>query len=550
MANFGQYHSMKSFKESIFKYTYKHTRLLLVLLFISSGTMIVWYMEKQQSVLVESISVKNAELYLGAVSEFRTLYTSEVVNKLKNSNISIIHNYHELADAIPLPATLSMLLAQRIGQRSSGTKVKLYSPFPFPWRKEARGLQDSFSQEAWDFFQKSPELAYFSFEVIGDNRVLRYAVADQMRADCVECHNSHQDTPKSDWKTGDVRGILEVSLPIGIFQQQAKANLAGFIWLILGVSLVGLLTLMLLIGRLKFNYQQSQEKLNIEVEQGKLTQIKVLESNEDLQQTLIQLKQTQESLVEKETMAALGGMVAGISHEINTPIGICVTAASVLEEQTQDIIFHTEKGKLTRVMLESYTKASLDGGKIITHNLQRACELVDSFKQVAVDQTSHERRIFNLNTYLKAIVNSLRPQTKRHVKEVLIDCPETIVIDSSPGALSQVITNLVTNSVKYGFDGITDGIISIKVTEELDHLTIHYQDDGKGIAEDLHKKIFEPFYTTGRNSGGSGLGLHIIYNIIVQLFKGTIVCHGCKDDGVIFEIILPFNESMKIKANE
>ncbi len=541
---------MKSYKERIFKYTYNHTRLLLVLLFISSGTMIVWYMEKQQNSLVESISIKNAELYLDAVSEFRTLYTSEVVNKLKNSNVPITHNYHERADAIPLPATLSMLLAQRIGQRSSGTKVRLYSPFPFPWRKEDRGLQDNFSQSAWKFFQKTPESAYFSFDIIGDSRVLRYAVADQMRADCVECHNNHQDTPKTDWKTGDVRGILEVSLPIGDFQQQAKENLKGFIWLIIGVSFSGLLTLLLLIGRLKFNYQQSQDKLNIEIEQGKLVQIKVLEANEDLQHTLIKLRQTQESLVEKETMAALGSMVAGIAHEINTPIGICVTASSVLEEETQDIIAHTKKGKLTRLMLESYTKTSLDSGKIITHNLQRACELVESFKQVAVDQTSHERRIFNINAYLKAIVNSLRPQTKRHVKEVIIDCPEALTIDSFPGALSQVITNLITNSVKYGFDGITDGIISIKVTEEADYLTIHYQDDGKGIAEDLHKKIFEPFYTTGRNSGGSGLGLHIIYNIIGQLFKGTIVCHDGKGDGVIFEIRLPFNESLEIKTSE
>ncbi|WP_019028337.1 ATP-binding protein [Colwellia piezophila] len=541
---------MKSFKERVFKYTYNHTWLLLILLFISTGTMIVWYMEKQQSVLVESISIKNAELYLGAVSEFRTLYTSEVVNKLKNSNISIVHDYHERADAIPLPATLSMLLAKRIGQRSSGTKVRLYSPFPFPWRKEDRGLQDSFGQSAWDFFQKSPQLAYFSFEVIGGNRVLRYAVADQMRADCVECHNNHKDTPKSDWKTGDVRGILEVTLPIGNFQQQAKTNLGGFIWLILGVSLVGLFTMMLLIGRLKFNYQQSQKKLNIEIEQGKRAQIKVLESNEDLQQTLIKLRQTQESLVEKETMAALGGMVASIAHEINTPIGICVTAASILEEETQAIISHTEKGKLTRSVLESYTKTSLESGKIITHNLQRACELVESFKQVAVDQTSHERRIFNVNTYLKAIVNSLKPQTKRHVKQVLIDCPETLAIDSFPGALSQVITNLVTNSVKYGFDYITDGTISIKVTVEANSITILYQDDGKGITEELHQKIFEPFYTTGRDTGGSGLGLHIIYNIIVQLFKGTIVCRGGKDEGVIFEIILPFNESLKLETNE
>ena len=510
--------------------------------------MIVWYMEKQQSALVESISIKNAELYLAAISDFRTLYTSEVVNKLQNSNILIVHDYQERSDAIPLPATLSMLLAQRIGQRSAGTEVRLYSPFPFPWRKADNGLQGDFGHSAWEFFKTSPELPYLSFDVIGESRVLRYAVADQMRPDCVECHNNHQDSPKSDWKVGDVRGILEVTLPIGEFQQQARTNLEGFIWLTVVTSLVGLFTLLLLIGRLKFNYRQSQDKLKIEIEQGKLAQIKMIESNDDLQQTLITLKQTQESLIEKETMAALGGMVAGIAHEINTPIGICVTATSVLEENTQNLISHIEQGKLSRMMLESYTNTSLDSSKIINHNLQRACELIDSFKQVSVDQTSHERRTFNVNAYLKAIVNSLRPQTKRHVKQISIDCSEMLEIDSFPGALSQVMTNLITNSVKYGFDGRTDGVISIKVTVEADCLNVHYQDNGQGIDKNLHKKIFEPFYTTGRNSGGSGLGLHIIYNIIGQLFKGKIICHDCKGSGVTFEIMLPFNESLKIKS--
>ena len=111
-----------------------------------------------------------------------------------------------------------------------------------------------------------------------------------------------------------------------------------------------------------------------------------------------------------------------------------------------------------------------------------------------------------------------------------------------------MITNLITNSVKYGFDGITNGVISIKVEVSADYMTIRYQDDGKGIPEKLHKKIFEPFYTTGRDSGGSGLGLHIIYNIIFQLFKGTIICHDCQGNGVVFEIMLPFNESLKLTA--
>jgi len=541
---------MKTHKERDLEFIYKHAWLLLIFLFISSGSVIVWYMEKQQRNLVESISIKNAELYLDAISEFRTIYTSEVVNRLKNSNIDIVHDYQQRDDAIPLPATLSLLLAQRIGLRNAGTQVRLYSPYPFPWRKADSGLQGDFGQSAWEFFKKSPQLPYFSFDVIGENRVLRYAVADPMRPDCVACHNNHQDTPKSDWRIGDVRGILEVTLPIGEFEQQAKTNLEGFIWLLLGTSLVGLFTLILLIGRLRFNYQQSQDKLNIEIEQGKQAQIKMKDFNEELQRTLLELTHTQKSLVEKETMAALDSMVAGVAHEINTPVGICVTAASVLDEQTQHIISQVEQGKLTRRKLESFTETLLTSNNIMTHNLQRACELIESFKLIAVDQTSHECRIFNVNSYLKAIVNALRPQTKRHVKKVLIDCTETLEVQNFPGPLSQIITNLITNSVKYGFDGITDGLIAIKVTLEPDFITILYQDDGKGIPAHLHKKIFEPFYTTGRNDGGSGLGLHIIYNIIVQLFKGTIICRDGEGGGVIFEITLPLNESLTVKAGK
>jgi len=198
------------------------------------------FTSKISSELTQESAVTSAEIYIKALEEFRTLYTSEVVNTVKKSGIKVTHDYQGKAGTIPLPATLSMLLGKKIGEHDNGAETRLYSPYPFPWREKEGGLQDEFSKKAWQYLEKNPKENYFRFEIIDGEQVLRYAKADLMRESCVQCHNNHQLTPKKGWKVGDVRGILEVTLPLSNAVAYSDKSLSDFFWLLLVVSVTGI----------------------------------------------------------------------------------------------------------------------------------------------------------------------------------------------------------------------------------------------------------------------------------------------------------------------
>ncbi len=191
---------------------YRIIILIFVLFSTISGGMI-WYTDTLQENAVKASSLENAKIYSDAIAAFRTLYTSEVVSAAEEHGLEVTFDYVD-KKAIPLPATLSILLAGKIGEGSSGANARLYSPYPFPWREETGGLLDDFSNRAWNNFSNNGSDAYYEFDLDVENNVLRYAVADRMRESCVNCHNSHADSPKIDWKEGDVRGVLEVIIPL------------------------------------------------------------------------------------------------------------------------------------------------------------------------------------------------------------------------------------------------------------------------------------------------------------------------------------------------
>lgn len=265
-----------------------------------------------------------------------------------------------------------------------------------------------------------------------------------------------------------------------------------------------------------------------------------VEANGHLQNSLQQLKETRDQLVQSEKMAALGGLVAGVAHEINTPVGVGVTAVSHMQMKVAEYENRYQSGQLTRDDFESLLKSTSEAGEIIHNNLERAVELISSFKQVAVDQSSNELRDFNLKEYLQEILQSLMPKLKSGLHQVEVDCPADIVLHNHPGALSQVVTNLVMNSLIHGFDGRRNGKIRINVIEKPDgEVRLNYSDDGRGIPAANLKKIFEPFFTTRRGQGGSGLGMHIVYNLVTQTLGGKIHCHSVEGEGAGFRLDLP-----------
>ncbi len=269
--------------------------------------------------------------------------------------------------------------------------------------------------------------------------------------------------------------------------------------------------------------------------------IELQHTNESLEQTLTELRATQQELLQAEKMAALGQLVAGVAHEVNTPLGCAITAISMLSETSTEICKSIDKGKIKRSTLVEGMGTIQQGSEIVLSNLQRATDLVQSFKQVAVDQSIWDKRLFNIHDYLHTLIITLEPQLIEGRHRVEIKGKSTLEVESYPGALSQVITNLVMNSATHAYPNRQYGCITIEVAQNEDRLNLQYKDDGCGIPQAYLARIYEPFFTTTRHKGGTGLGLHIVYNLVTQTLQGRIQCNSTEGQGTQFIIDLPIS---------
>jgi CHASE2 domain-containing sensor protein/nitrogen-specific signal transduction histidine kinase len=274
----------------------------------------------------------------------------------------------------------------------------------------------------------------------------------------------------------------------------------------------------------------------------KQAELAIYKKNAELASTLDELKTTQKQLIESEKYAALGSMVAGVAHEVNTPIGNSLMAASILDNATNKFKEFFDCGELKKSSLQAYLEKAKSSSEILLVNLHRAAELIQNFKQVAVDQSSLEHRSFLVKDYIETILMSLAPQIQLTPHTIKVYGDSAIVIYGYPGAFSQIVTNLVINSLTHAYTDLDKGgQLQFEFIQQDDKVIITYSDDGKGIPAERLDRIFEPFYTTARNKGGSGLGLHIIYNLVTQNLKGTILCESEVGLGTKFTIALPVN---------
>jgi len=262
-------------------------------------------------------------------------------------------------------------------------------------------------------------------------------------------------------------------------------------------------------------------------------------TNRELQVSLDTLRETRDRLVQSEKMAALGELVAGVAHEINTPVGVGVTAASFLDGKTNDFLKSYEAGQVKRSELESFLKTTQEVSHAILINMQRAAELISSFKQVAVDQSSRQMRRFNFKAYIDEVLLSLGPKYKKTSHTIQVDCPDNITITSYPGAFSQILGNLVTNSLLHGFKGMDHGVMDLTVRLENHELIFIYRDNGRGMNAEQREKIFDPFFTTMRGQGGTGLGMSILFNLVTRTLKGKIDVETAPGNGVKLTMIFP-----------
>ena len=290
--------------------------------------------------------------------------------------------------------------------------------------------------------------------------------------------------------------------------------------------------------------EQIANSLNEDLELRVMERTQALsQSNSELNQTLEELKLTQVQLLENEKMASLGGLVAGVAHEVNTPIGIVLTSISFMKERCFDIISAINDQTLSAKQLKKFTDELDQGFELSLRSISRAVELIEGFKLIAVDSVVDDARTLNVHDYLADIIRTLQPKAKQAQVNIKLICAKDIIITSYPGAIAQITNNLIINSLVHAFAELNDGSgeVTIQVKALTESIEISYGDNGCNLNEETKAQLFEPFYTTKRGQGGSGLGAHIVYNLVTQKLKGSIELLTEQAQGKTFKISIPTN---------
>lgn len=287
------------------------------------------------------------------------------------------------------------------------------------------------------------------------------------------------------------------------------------------------------------NLLSHQKTLKEENIRRSKTEQTLLTTNKELKGSINELNKAKERLLESEKMASLGALSAEVSHEINTPIGISITSTSYLVDTIAQLKEALKNKNMSKQSITKFIEGADHCTQLLTTNLNRASELITSFKHVAVDQTSDKVRLINVAKYFDDIIQSLHPKLKQTNHSVKIHCDKSIEIYSHPGAIAQIITNLIINSIMHGFENINRGEINIDLHIAQNKLHIDYRDNGHGLTKTELSKLFTPFYTTKAESGGTGLGTHIINNLVVDTLNGSIAVNSEKGQGLSYQIIIP-----------
>ncbi|MCB9764428.1 MAG: HAMP domain-containing histidine kinase [Alphaproteobacteria bacterium] len=273
---------------------------------------------------------------------------------------------------------------------------------------------------------------------------------------------------------------------------------------------------------------------------GRETQRTLEEANAELQRSLDQLRAAQDELVRSERLAELGRLVAGVAHEINTPLGVAVTGSSLTRERLETLRQDFEQGTLRRKDLRRFLDDAETSTELVEVNLRRAAELVTHFKKVAVDQTSQVRRTISLVAYLDDVLTSLGPMLRKTGVTARVLSEKDVRLDTFPGALSQVITNLVSNAVHHAYpEGAVGEVRFVVRPFSSGGASLEVEDDGRGMPPEVLRQIFEPFFTTRRAQGGSGLGMHIVHNLVTSVLGGHITVRSRPGGGTRILIELP-----------
>ena len=537
----------------------------------------------------------NIEQYL----TIRKYYSSNVIDKvLTYSDLDVDVLVTRDTKSIPLPATMIHDLSALLKKEKSQIALNIYSNYPFPNRKDR--VLDSFEKDSLKFLENNPKGIFYKRQIYNNKDSVRVVVADILSdISCVSCHNALPNTPKNDWKLNDVRGALEIVIPIEEIVHNNLTNTIQTIILLFLVLFISILVIYISINNKLINsiekisnfvknikngnlndelnitqhnelkdlsdninlmkrslrntlnllHDENKIRKNTENELNQVNnnleekiQLRTLElenQNNILQNTLQKLETTQVDLNKSQKMADLGELVGGVTHEINTPLGISITTASFLESITHDLNKLYKSEDMTEEYFENYIKKIEENIKIILLSLTRVATMINSFREIAIDQVIEEKRVFVLNDYISEILLSLKNKTKKQKHTIIIDIKKSITINNYPGYFYQIITNFINNSYLHAFEGIESGEIIIRAVELDNSIELTYEDNGIGIKKEIRENIFKEYYTTKRGKGGTGLGLSIVNDLVINKLKGTIELVSHENEGLKYIITIP-----------
>ena len=478
--------------------------LALTILLCTAAAIAALHLSRLWSNLLESAALEGVSLHAESLEELRTLYTSEVVERLRGRGVTVTHDYAAHEGAIPLPATLSMELGRRIGERGSGAQVRLYSDYPFPWRADG-GPRDAFERDALRYLRENPGKVFFRFEDFLGRSALRYAKADLMREDCVSCHNSHPASPKTDWSAGDVRGVLEIIRPLHRLEAQMRESLRETFALAAALILLALAAIALVIRRLL--------RFSIDLER------QVRSRTADLE--------TARAAAEAASRAK-SDFLAVVSHELRTPLTSINGALGLLagplaarlpnEARALSATALGSSAHLGRLIDDILDVTAIDGG-----NLRLVVQPVDVNALVA--------RALTLNQGYAA---------SRGVRlELAAPCAEAWVRGDGR-RLQEVLARLLSNAAKHSPAGAA---VEVGVACVGERVRVAVRDRGAGVPETLRPRLFERFAQAGeevttRSAEGTGLGLAIA-KAIVEAHGGTVGYEDAEGGGARFWFELP-----------
>lgn len=505
---------ISKFVNRLARVMYERTMFVLVIMFTLGVTTILWDVSRVQSKLIQSTMLHDAALYTSVLAEFRALYTSDVVARVRPHGIEVSHDYETKEKAIPLPATLSMKLGQRIGSHHSGTQSRLYSPYPFPWRGEDSGLQDTFARDAWNHLQQNPETPFYRFGEYRGRPSLRYATADRMKADCISCHNSHPDSPKTDWKLGDVRGVLEIIHPIDTVIAKTHDGFTETLVVTVFLTVLGLFALGLVFRKLRRSSKELEHRVLRRTNE-------LIEANKELQNEIVERKRLENEQVKRfqieqecnhlqEAVRAHEKVLAVVGHELRTPL------ASVRA--------------MAELVLRSDAGSAAKHDKFIQDIRDEAVRMADTVNDlIEVARTNSGRARWNWSNFsvIDACKDALIPLypiiNETTVKFKLEVNPPGLKMNGDRNAIRRLVLNLANNACKHTSEGFIEVRANHLAKANRDWIEIQVCDTGEGMPPEIAAKLGKPFALNRGIVGddhvqGSGLGLAIC--------KGIVSAHG------------------------